>query len=419
MLFDSHRIDPGSFMQKDQTYDNNLLFRYLVLIMLVGALIAFIFNMDKAIESIVWQGEGKGAIFPDFSESVHVSSDLNPYTKDAVYPPLVYLILYPLHFLIPGIDQFEFVDNVMLKIIFLSIFIIFFSFFCIAARKNTQLDRRTYASFVILVLLSAPMLCSIERGNMVIIAWSLAAISILTYNTEKPSLISILCLALAINFKPYLIVLSLLYLIDKRHREFLYFVLISGLLFFLPLTVMGGLDGLELFLKNMINLENFNQGVEETFGFGFKIGLENTIWVASHLLSVDIHESGIHVLKIVLSAGLLFSAVYSKHRWESVTSLFLLFLILSNISWIYNGIYFSIPLLLLINEYGKTGKYTYYLILLYLLLVLLPYGYAIVGLPGGNQISYSSAVCSISLLMLTLSLISGNIIRAIRSQKTD
>lgn len=398
-----------------KTRDHRAFFALLTGIAILGFIVAVFLDPERAINCMIWNWETSG-VFPDFSESVYITADLRPYESDlsyirAVYLPLVYLILYPLKFIIPGISDTVFVDNNEIILIFSLIFAVFFFLFYLAVKKNTGLDRRIILLLMIFIGISAPMLFCIERGNILFIALALSTISILTYKDKKKTILSLLCLALAINVKPYLVILILPYLFDKRYKDLKILVILSSLFFFIPMLLLGGLQDIPALLSNMLNLEDMNQG---SGIFGYKIGLGNTAELLAYIAGSNLNNHALLVVKIILSIVLLYSAKASRHQWERVSALILILLMFLNTSWIYNALYFSIPLVLILNDEEKSKKTMYFLLLLFLILVPLPYGFAISGLPGGNQVSYSTIVCSISVIVLTLSVIFNNITSPLR-----
>lgn len=404
--------------------DHRALFILLTEIAIVGAIIALILNPESAIGCMIWNGPTSRAV-PDFSESIHITVHLRPYSVDllnlkAVYPPLVYIALYPLKFVIPDIGEAVFVENIEIVLVFLFLFAAFALLYYLAVKRNTKLDKKTLLLLILFIGLSAPMIYCVERGNILFIALSLSAISLLTYENDKKTTLSIFCLALAINIKPYLAILALSYIFDKKYKEIAILAILSSLFFFIPMLFLGGLQEIPVFLSNMFNLESVNQGAGDfDFGYGFKIGLGNTVSLFAQVFGLNPNYYVLLIIKAILSVALLYSAKRARSQWERVSAFFLIFLIITDISWIYTALYFSIPLVMILNSEERSAKTMYFVLLLFLILVPLPYGFVISGLPGVNQINYSTLVCSISILLMSVSIIINNLKLPSRNSKHE
>ena len=399
----------GIFADKD-----HLAFALIMIeLSLVGLLISLIIFPDEAIKCMIWNGNTHG-YFPDFSETLYASNNLDPYSVGSVYPPLVYLALYPISLLIPGISERATSESLILFSIFVVIIIFFFVPTFRLFWRQMEIEKRQKIIIILFLFSSAPMIYCIERGNLVFVGWLLIAAFVFLYDSEdvRKRHLSIFILALSLNIKPYLGLFALTFLLDKRYKDLALLLLYSSILFIVPMMFVGGIPEISSLVSNMLNLEAINSEDVSDFGFGYKVGLTNTIGIIVALLEANlgiiISKSTIDltliILKICFGTGFLYTAVKSDSWWERVLAILLIYVLLTSISWIYNAIYMSIPLILLLNEKENKGVFVC-TILIVLSLVSLPYGYAITGLSGGNQVSYSSFVSSMSLVILSCVLI--------------
>lgn len=418
MLFVGKPSLKSVFVEKDHVAISLLI----VKLFLIGFLLSFLINRCEVVTSLIWNGNTAG-FFPDFHETIHAAYRLDPYGLKSVYPPLVYLLLYPISILVPGARDSLFSDSldVALVYVIISVFSSIFTYHIFA--KHSTIGKNQKIFLTIFIAVSAPMVFCLERGNLVIVAWSLTAAFIFLYNSEdaRRRHLAILFLAVAINTKPYLGLFSLLLLFEKKYKELAILLASSAILFVVPMLIVGGIDGFALFVSNMLNLESLNSGDTLNFGFGYKIGISNTTELVATVLNHAIMISAEQVnlissfLKVCFGIGLLLVVIYSKSKTERIIAIFMIYILITSISWIYNALYLSIPLVMVLNE-EKSQKEFIISVLLILTIIPLPYGYAIVGLPGMNQVSYSTLVSSVSVIFLSLFLIYSNIICRIRNK---
>lgn len=404
-------------------------------IALIGFALMLLISRGEAIESLIWNGETH-AIFPDFFQTVHEGSTKHPYDLKSVYPPLVYAICYVISLFIPGMQGNEIISWLKIdwgeptisgiRIAFIILFALSIVSVSLMVRKYCTFDKKFKFLLLLLILFSAPMIFMLDRGNMLLIPWFLCMFFVFNYDnpSSKRRIMAILCLSVAMNFKPYLVVFSLLMLFDRRYRDFILCLIFSLVLFILPMLFMGGLSEIPVFIHNMLNLEDVNS--RNLFGYGYKIGFANTVSFISSYLSTNfgifVAESTINMIinasKILLGIGYLYVMAVSKTYWERVLVAFLFYIMVANTTWTYMGIYLTIPLMLILNQKKESRTTVLFTVLILLCLVPLPYGFAIDGLPGWNQIGWSTLASSFSLIAMSVSLIALNVRRRLNGHRS-
>jgi len=138
----------------------------------------------------------------------------------------------------------------------------------------------------VMIAISPAMLFALERGNLIILCVPLIAMTL-----ASDGILSIFALALLINIKPYLYILSFVYLIAGKYRNFALVSMLSGILFF-GIGVIIEEDFL-LFFDNIINFgaEGMSFSLLEVIAFpvnlsSFAFVLQNDfgriVWLAPY-----------------------------------------------------------------------------------------------------------------------------------------
>jgi hypothetical protein len=193
----------------------------------------------------------------------------------------------------------------------------------------------------IAVLTCAPMLFTIERGNIILIAFILTLFYIFAYDSENPvvSELALISLAFAAALKIYPAVYGLLLLKEHKWKKAIRCVIYGIMLFILPFIYYSGLDGFGAFMKGMSTSVNF------VYGYGYNLSAYNAIkaFVAFTGVKVfpKIYRYAVLFLAVTISPALLFT----KKKSVTILACTLLLLALPKMSYFYVGLFILIPLL--------------------------------------------------------------------------
>ena len=198
----------------------------------------------------------KSDTFMDLFHPMYWSDDVGKYNEWlSVYPPLVFIFLYSLKFFFIGdlrpIDAFELrVEGHFLEVTLLCS-ILFFTCFLLTQKSWKVFSRLERTLLFISFVLSAPMLFAIERGNTIILAFFLLAFAV---GQNTSTLFRTILIAMLINIKPYFVILTLMFLVQKKNSDFLLCVFLAGVIF----TITGALidNSFFLFFNNLLNFSN-------------------------------------------------------------------------------------------------------------------------------------------------------------------
>jgi hypothetical protein len=186
----------------------------------------------------------------------------------SVYPPLIFLISKS----ISPSDCMFINDTVNYRECSISsIYLILFSgilgsIVCsIATVKSITRKKNTMLIFLLAIayIFSMPSLFALERGNYILLAFALLSLSWYFQNI----LVRVLFLALAINIKPYLIVISLAYFLKKQFIFLAYLITLTSLIYLVTAEALNDPNHYLIF-SNILNFStNSNINILEFLSF--------------------------------------------------------------------------------------------------------------------------------------------------------
>lgn len=323
--------------------------------------------------------------FSDYFRQLIYSKDLkNIYfnTIDVPFPPLVYCIFHIINKIGPinGImtrDSFEIVAiNRLSFILFfvINIFLIISLYVIINKILNKE---KWYTNLLLLIslLLSAPFLAgALERGNPIfaVLIFLLYAIYYRDSNNKILKELSLILLALAATFKIYPAIYSILYLKEKRYKEFFKFCAYLLVLFFVPYIFTGGVKGA---VSHFSIIVRFHQ--QQIWGFRWT-SIRCFFFSILHFFGIK-NIISYNIIGIILETAfvvLMINLFYKSNKsWKKLLYLSGICTCYVNNSFRYTSIYMVIPLLFLfkdILENNKVNKFTYIYTILFALIFTIP-----------------------------------------------
>lgn len=195
----------------------------------------------------------KSDTFMDLFNVLYWVYDDGRYTDwGSVYPPLNFIILRLVNFVFAGGG---FGDPALMREnsqwVIVGFCLIYLAIPAILLKTKNWQDFPLIEKFLIYfaIVLSAPMLFTLERGNLIVLAPILLALAL-----SKIGLARSLCIALLINIKPYFALLMIYYIARQNWKGFAACAVLSGLIF--------SISGLPLdnhFLVFFANIFDFSQ----------------------------------------------------------------------------------------------------------------------------------------------------------------
>jgi hypothetical protein len=194
----------------------------------------------------------------------------------SVYPPLNFIILRLVNFVFAGGgfgDPALMRDNSQWVIVGVCLAYLAIPAILLKMRYWQNFSNIEKILIYFAIILSAPMLFTLERGNLILLAPILLALTL-----SKIGMARSVCIALLINIKSYFVLLMIYYIARKNWKGFATCAVLSGLIF-----AISGLALDNHFLVFFTNLFNFSQEAE-LFSLREVMALPSSISAFSYVL---------------------------------------------------------------------------------------------------------------------------------------
>ena len=219
----------------------------------------------------------------DFFNVLYWAYDEGRYVEwGAVYPPLNFLIIRGLNFLFLGSGYGD--PAIMRESSQAAIFgflLIYLAIPLLILRvkqwKIFSLTEKALIYFTI--ILSAPMLFSLERGNLIILCPLVLALLISTIGFSRSFFLAIL-----INLKPYFVILAVYYLVRRNWKGFITCTTLAGVIFLISGLALD--NNFFVFFENVLSFSK----EEALFSLREVLAFPSSISAFSYVLS---HPDGI------------------------------------------------------------------------------------------------------------------------------
>ena len=335
---------------------------------------------------------GMNDFLADFQNHVGYSSDRNPY-NDLIYvgfdhkqqPPLAYLFFYVFsRFCIKtGIyNQQGYFLTMYTEHLFLYMLILFYVISLIALyeiiRTNKTGSNLVKNGIAISILLSAPVLNTIERGNHTIITCIFFCIFVFWYENENKIIreIAIISLAIAAGLKLSPAFGGILLLTGKKWKESFRCMLYGTVLLIIPLLAFdGGMVNLVYFVRNLKMSSVMHSVLEGNSSsaciYSFLAGLLNINADATKMYSFFV------VLNYLLCIILLLGVMVFPKKWQKILAISLVIISIQGHAGSYCFLYLIPSMVMFLNE--EQHKKMEFIILFAFLCIMIPYKYRICG----------------------------------------
>lgn len=327
----------------------------------------------------------------DFFNMLAVTGRDDPYCEAANYPAMCFLILKFFHRLIPS--NMAYSDNVhdgnfLRTYMPTQIAYTVFTLCCIIAvyemvKKMFNGYDKDKTILAISMILSGPMIFTVERGNFILLAFLFSMIYILFYDSDNRYLrfISYVALALAASIKIYPAVLGLLTIIKKRYKETIILICLGIAFFILPFFYFNGIES----ILSMLNGLSVSGDMQGNFGTGYNFSISNFVKIVGLFCGQKSIQNEVISVVRIFSIVLCFIVCFvSKELWKKTYALILIMVWTPEFSYTYSLIFLIIPFIMLLNQKKKNIIEN---ICLYLLCMnLIPYS-----IPGLNSIDVINA----------------------------
>ena len=181
----------------------------------------------------------KADTFMDFYNTLYWSNNDGRYTEwKSVYPPLNFIILRLINFYPTGEitnNPFSLRENSSYLVLILIIFYLLSNVLILKTKYWKEFNSNEKILIYLSLIISSPVLFSIERGNLILICPAIFALVTICSGIKRAFYI-----ALLINIKPYFIILNIYYIVKKDWKGLFNTLILSGAVFLITAILLGG-----------------------------------------------------------------------------------------------------------------------------------------------------------------------------------
>lgn len=297
-----------------------------------------------------------------------------PYVANSNYPAMCFVIWKIMYSLLPksissldGLTLRNYMPAQLGYILIMLVSVIVIWELLLSFKTGKELENKLLA---VGLLLSGPLVFTVERGNIIILAFLFLLFFIRLYDSENKYLriIAYICLALSASIKIYPSLFGILILEKKRYKEAGIAVLLGILFFVLPFFVFDGIQS----IKDMLNgIFMSSSAVLSDWGMGYNFSFNNFIRIVGRFLHIEVIEiSSIFKIFSILYCLLLY--FLTNKNWQKLFILSLLCIWIPAFSFTYMLIIFMIPFIFYLKEENNINTVLSYLYGILFIIILIP-----------------------------------------------
>jgi len=348
--------------------------------------------------------------FNDFINMIETCKILDPYNSNnflpSVYFPFSNLFFYSFYKI-----SYE---SILISMLLFSI--IFLACFYILFRKMIQLDSKTKTLLFISILISYPVIFSIDRMNLEIYLF-LFTLTFIFFYLQKKYFIAILFLSFAICMKLYPILFLLLFIQDKNYKAITNTIIISLLLTFFSLALFTGgvIQNSNSLITNLNHFNNFYSGSSGLQHNSSIYGLVKIFFrgVYSYIFKYGNEDANSTTNLFLKYPYLIFVALYfiiittyilliEKTFWKKVFLIISMTILLPHVSFDYKLLTIIIAIILFIENTSNEKNSKFYSVSFALLIIPNSYFYF------ANDISIGVIINPVIMLLITYKILVEN-----------
>ncbi len=386
-------------LSPDQNRVLNIFF-YVILTGTAAAMLGIILYYVYAFASL-YHGNGQFdwllGIFSDFVSIMNAALADAPYILEdgASYPPIAIMVLYPFALICKDVfasyagQEWINIDELTSQVILHKEFwIAIVLFFLISILSILFLVIRIYKpeplaalKLSLSVMLSAPFVFAIMRGNTIYFALIFLLLFLLLYRDERPWVreIAYLCLVIAGSIKIYPLFFGVLLLKEKRFFASFRIAAYFFILFFLSFHFFpGGSEGMEPFFENLGGFMSSDDRLLSLRNLSITSLLYKLFWIISPAATETAAFSAINLTVLCLVfLGATVTAIATRSRLSCMVIASGIIVLIPTISYFYILIFELIPFMEFLLSYDslavwKKRLYSVLFLFLFLTFSILP-----------------------------------------------
>jgi hypothetical protein len=308
-----------------------------------------------------------------YNTIVHAFDTYSSVGAGAGYFPFMYITLVPFQLFSQYTSQFT---------SYLVYFLIFGVIYFVSAISTLAYKSKiqNYAIAVILFAISFPFIFLVDRGNVEAFVYLFVLMFIYFYRKKKFTTASVF-LAMAISCKAFPVMFAIIYLRDKKYKEFFkvaaFSIILSvGSFFILGSKLNEFIANLNFFTKNYFVEDRgipFSHNLHSFFKIMLAVFKKYNILTEGQIANMLNVEISIYVYVVMFFVAIIaiYVIVFERVGWRIVALLTISMLLFANVSFDYRMIYLMIPIMLFIisNEKLTLKANIFYSLLFGLMLI--------------------------------------------------
>ncbi|MBE7064689.1 MAG: DUF2029 domain-containing protein [Ruminococcaceae bacterium] len=363
-------------LKSTKTYYKQIFYLAMVASILLMLMLMLVTHGESA--RSVFFVDNKDSFMDHFNSVVYSYSD-DPYANKVMYPPLAMLFYKVMGILVPMNIYDKLIEDPSLvlqppamKIYqgftygFMIFAVISGILFIFALNEFKQGRKSEKLLFTTLIVLSAPFLFMMDRGNNIIIPLIFSIIFLTFYDSENKVLreIALISLGLAVGFKLYPIAFGALLLKEKHYKELLRAAIYCILFTIVPFFVFyNGFESIGLFFKNISSNSDI-RGMKDTDQLNFS---KMILYVLNVLRIKAFDLKAVSNIFNYVMTGLSIIGVFTvKERWKSVLLCCCVIYGFPKVTTSYMLVFFILPLVMLLDNEKENKLLTYFYILCFI-----------------------------------------------------
>lgn len=337
--------------------------------MVVSWLIYIIYSViqSNSYYRVLLFGVGSDTFMDFFNSCRDAAQGMGCYTeRHVIYPPMANLFYkFCNHFITDNYldtdiwDKFKILDQPSNMMVYVFITAIFLGIIILLLNEFIE-GSKLFKSVTALALIATyPMIYTIERGNIIIIAFLLVLVFVMYYDSDNKWLseFACICLALAASIKMYPAMYGLMLIIAKKYKQAIRTVVYGVLMFVLPFGAYGWFKGMKIWKDNIVG---FSQIHSLEINFAGVTSAKSTLYIAVYKLTgkYGLNVYGDYILSVVVIFALILAVILLKKNYQKYIAMVVLLDCIPGAGGAYTFIFLIIPLVMMLKE-KKIRLYDY------------------------------------------------------------
>ena len=342
------------------------------------------------------------------------------YETKVIYPAFCFLLWDILFSFMPNsvpkLSAFELRGNQYALFPFTILLIVITIFLWELLKRSYGRSNLENIVFALSMIMSGPILITIERGNIIFLAFVFTLVFGLYYNSEKKWLryLAYIALAMSAAIKIYPALFGVLIISRKRWKEAVIAIILGVFIFVLPFIEFGGLSSIITLFDNIL----FASPVLADRGTGYNFSFMNLIKIVQ-VLSGNAVTGQAMMLRLIPICITVFVYLTSIEEWKRMMAIVLFCIWIPEFSYTYTLIFFILPFVffLKINKKMEVIDSIYMLLFLVIFIPTATVSFPEVEIGAKYPLSGSVMITNAGIVAFSLLLVMEGVISTVKKIK--